>query len=128
VISVQKKWSEIVILTILSPVRLPFRHTGGRLFAIACANSNGRQNHRCCCHLYEYRSCQAAAKTVLLRRVQQSPPANFAKVREGRKPRICAQCFRTGIFTRNSRWKIQPEKSLLAWGGITSGNCVVPIA
>jgi hypothetical protein len=24
----QKKWPEIVILTILSPVRLPFRHTG----------------------------------------------------------------------------------------------------
>jgi hypothetical protein len=24
----QKKWLKIVILTILSPVRLPFRHTG----------------------------------------------------------------------------------------------------
>jgi integrase len=86
-------------------VRLPFRHTGNRLFTITYAIFGDSQK-RLCYHLcYCYRmQAQAATRSSTKRSVvghQPSHGSNFAKVLDGRKQPI------RGLWVRNGRFYAQ---------------------
>jgi len=85
-------------------VRLPFRHTGNRLFtntyAIYIDHKNRLCYHLCYCHFMQAEATASSSKSSPVRR-RQSHEANFAKVLDGRKQPI------RGLWVRNGRYYAQ---------------------
>ena len=85
-------------------MRLPFRHTGNRLFTITYAIFVDRQNrlcyHLCYCNGMKAKATASSSTNSLVGR-RQSHGHNFAKVLDGRKQPI------RGLWVRNGRFYAQ---------------------
>ncbi len=83
-------------------MRLPFRHTGYRLFTITYAIYDDGQKrlcyHLCYCNRMNTEAATRSSTNRLVVGRQQSHDANFAKVLDGRKQPIRALWVRNGRF------------------------------